>query len=95
MAKRTLMPFALSMRTMSEIAYWAFATAIPYPTTCVHKSLSVFLTRHVQSLKTHQDNTVGIRKSINSLVHRRLRDLSFDLVVRLSRGRDTSEQDIR
>ncbi len=27
---------ARSIRVMSEIAYWAFATAIPYPTTCTH-----------------------------------------------------------
>jgi hypothetical protein len=86
----TLIPFFRNVAVISEMAYCAFATAIPYPTTYDRSAES----RKMEFHHPHQDYAIGIRQCLNRLIHIRLSYRSFDFFSLCCRGTDAAEQDV-
>ena len=91
------------MATTSEIAYCAFATAIPYPTTLAARVVSIRL--HCGAPlelgaiaggdSTYQDDILRIEQAVHSVIDVRLRDRPFNLMLRLFHGRaDAAEENV-
>jgi len=76
-ANRTFIPFARNRDVISDIAYCAFATAIPYPTTC-HPTL---MAAQLNVSRTYKDDIVSICQCLYDIIYVCLRYLTFDLVV--------------
>src|SRR5580693_3259467 len=86
-ANRTFTPFARNKDVISDIVYCAFATAIPYPTTCNDRN--VRLGNIIDAQEPYKNDVVSIYQCLCNVVCVCLCYLTLNFVV-LGRQRRSS-----
>jgi hypothetical protein len=83
------------MRTISEMAYWAFATAIPYPTTYKRNTVSKSRDIIQRGTVTYNDDALSVGERFSRFVDGSFGDCAFHLVFSGDWSIDSTEEHVR